>query len=601
MGRIVLAAASAAGVLAALSCDNRGAARRRIVQKENVEVVPVDDPSLGRAVGGLEAELATYAGDFSLGQDIPLTLTLRNVSQNDITLLRHRDEVYGYAFFTRFVVRMPYGTSVILGDPPGDCRFFPMRALSFPSSTSLRPGESYTWRTVLNVWRPLGFGIGSSGFPFGWYAIYADYSPVVGRHGSGLWVGTLRSNPIRFRVTRDPVRHDPEAIRWGQVAHGLRCGIATDKVVYQMGEKITGTVVVRNAGGANTPDGRIEISDIPIVRCHGTYERVPLTDRHDALKRPGSLWLEKDEEVKRKFDLSGLLKRYQVKPPVTLTLQGSAATTRKPNAPGAWLNRSVSDETRILIVDAPPRIESMDRRKLEAQLHEVEREIQHYFKQLKQPPRADYQSWAKRGKALRPLLPGLLKLSDMNVVHEALLLARDHFDAPEVVPHIIAVLDGLLKSPKDKEGGTRRLACEVLGAYRDAAAIPVLLRALKDTHVHIDFSPVEPGHALHMEWHAVWRDADQALRDITGANPIEPARSRNPVPAAPYQKAWQAWWRKDVRCGPCRHPRPARRARASRAMSQTPARISLEEIFDRPRRRSSKTIGTSPSFIPASD
>ena len=176
----------------------------------------------------------------------------------------------------------------------------------------------------------------------------------------------------------------------------------------------------------------------------------------------------------------------------------------------------------------------------EALASEVEDEIQRYFRQP--VPRKGYASWVKRGERLRPILPKLLASRDTKVIHEALLIARDRVGAPEIVPAVIAVLDNLLADPKDAEWVTRGLACEVLGKYRDPRAIPVLLRALQDPYLDyvLPLAPDVPG----MEWFAVWRDADSALRSITGANPTEEPCWNEPVEAESdtLRKAWQAWW-----------------------------------------------------------
>jgi hypothetical protein len=160
----------------------------------------------------------------------------------------------------------------------------------------------------------------------------------------------------------------------------------------------------------------------------------------------------------------------------------------------------------------------------------------------------------------------LLRSTDRNVVHEALVLARDVVSAPEVTaevtaegtaevgpelaaevaPGVMAVLEKLLAEPVDEEAGTRRLACDVLGKLRDARAVPVLLKALEDPYYHSELLSVGEGRAAERTWYAVWRDADRALRAITGASPIDQPRMREPqVPEVPdaLRDAWQAWWK----------------------------------------------------------
>ncbi len=147
----------------------------------------------------------------------------------------------------------------------------------------------------------------------------------------------------------------------------------------------------------------------------------------------------------------------------------------------------------------------------------------------------------------RALLPKLLASTERKVVHDALLAARDSFDAPEVVPHVISTLDRLLKNPRREEGLTRGLACGVLGKYRDRRAIPVLLKALEDPYLRIFRSRVPGVGGTHVEWVAVWRHADSALRRIAGASPVEEPRQREPIRGQQksFQKAWKAWWKKN--------------------------------------------------------
>jgi hypothetical protein len=125
-------------------------------------------------------------------------------------------------------------------------------------------------------------------------------------------------------------------------------------------------------------------------------------------------------------------------------------------------------------------------------------------------------------------------------------MARGQLQPPEVLPYAIAALERLLAKPKDEEGGTRRLACELLGEYPDPKAIPVLLKALDDPYLHMTLDHVPGVGGAHVEWSAVWRDADRALRRITKANPVPEARQREPIPGQQkaFCQAWQRWWRK---------------------------------------------------------
>jgi len=177
------------------------------------------------------------------------------------------------------------------------------------------------------------------------------------------------------------------------------------------------------------------------------------------------------------------------------------------------------------------------------QAAEVEKEIKAWFAGPQESN--TYGTWRRRGDSLRALVPVLLKSSDNNVVHEALLMARDEFSVPEVVPDVIRALEELLTTPADPEAGTRMVACDVLGKARNPKAIAVLLQALEDPYLQIVRTPVPGDHGVEMSWNAVWRDADAALRRITGANPVEPPGGRNPGDRDKTRKAWLAWWERE--------------------------------------------------------
>lgn len=118
-----------------------------------------------------------------------------------------------------------------------------------------------------------------------------------------------------------------------------------------------------------------------------------------------------------------------------------------------------------------------------------------------------------------------------------------------LIADMIFTLDELLRDPKDDEAGTRRLACDILGWSKSRKAIPVLLKALEDPYVKVEFTGMGSQGAAHMEWYAVWRDADEALREITGANPIPQPRQRSPIDGQreSVRKAWAEWWEHDAR------------------------------------------------------
>jgi hypothetical protein len=116
--------------------------------------------------------------------------------------------------------------------------------------------------------------------------------------------------------------------------------------------------------------------------------------------------------------------------------------------------------------------------------------------------------------------------------------------SPEVISEVIHTLDVLLSDRDDTQAGTRRLACDVLGRSKSREAIPVLLKALEDPYEWVDFRSMGPDRPAHMEWFAVWRDADEGLRQITGANPIPEPRQRSPIPGQreSVREAWLKWW-----------------------------------------------------------
>ena len=162
---------------------------------------------------------------------------------------------------------------------------------------------------------------------------------------------------------------------------------------------------------------------------------------------------------------------------------------------------------------------------------------------------SDHELDAKR---LRSLLPKMLQSSDMKLVHEALLIVRSDLfrnrqPSDTLQAAVIATLQRLLKDPRDSEAGTRCVACQVLGRCKSRKALPVLLEALADRYIRWDLSAPEPGAAAEMNWHAVWRDADAALRAITGANPIGQPGGRGPASGQheATRKAWEGWYRKN--------------------------------------------------------
>lgn len=137
--------------------------------------------------------------------------------------------------------------------------------------------------------------------------------------------------------------------------------------------------------------------------------------------------------------------------------------------------------------------------------------------------------------------------------HEKLLaVRRDQFKekqpSPQVISDVISTLDQLLRNKKDSQAGTRSLACGVLRLSKSRRAIPVLLKALEDPYEKVEFSRLKGESGAHVEWYAVWRDADDALREITGANPISQPGQRFPIKGQRESvlAAWAQWWKQNA-------------------------------------------------------
>ena len=138
---------------------------------------------------------------------------------------------------------------------------------------------------------------------------------------------------------------------------------------------------------------------------------------------------------------------------------------------------------------------------------------------------ADAAEQEKRdAQQLRFFLPKMLESSDINMTHEALLIIRDdqirgQRPSDELLAKVLSTLQRLLKTPKDSEGPTRRLACEVLGLSKSRKAILVLLDALADPYVQ-EYMSGEPGGHVSFGYNAVWREADEALRRSREQTPL---------------------------------------------------------------------------------
>jgi hypothetical protein len=162
-----------------------------------------------------------------------------------------------------------------------------------------------------------------------------------------------------------------------------------------------------------------------------------------------------------------------------------------------------------------------------------------------EPTRRD-QADAER---LRHLIPKMLQSSDTELVHESLLIIRsdagsNYPPSDKLLRQVVATLRRLLRSPTNTEASTRRLACEVFWRANWKESIPVLLEALDDPYEESDIFAGPDGHA-EVDWYAVWRSADGALRNLTGASPINAPRQRSPIDGQreKVRKAWHDWFK----------------------------------------------------------
>jgi hypothetical protein len=165
---------------------------------------------------------------------------------------------------------------------------------------------------------------------------------------------------------------------------------------------------------------------------------------------------------------------------------------------------------------------------------------------------------AQRDSRLVPqLLCEMLKSEDAKTADEALnviydTLREDHTGYPQTIPETIVTLRRLLERPKDDEVHARRMACEVLGSYRARIAMPVLVEALADPYEETYIAGGVEDYPAHQNWSAVWTSADSALREVTGANPIDaPGTDLYKDQREKVQAAWSKWYQATL-------PKPAK-------------------------------------------
>ncbi|MCD4824089.1 MAG: tetratricopeptide repeat protein [Phycisphaerae bacterium] len=215
---------------------------------------------------------------------------------------------------------------------------------------------------------------------------------------------------------------------------------------------------------------------------------------------------------------------------------------------------------------------------IKLQVQKVEKEIQAYIKELEAGSNSGYGAWLKGRKAIMPLLiPQLLASSNRHVKHEAMIMVRDAYGCKEFVPHVIVVLDNLLKKPQDTEAFTRIVACQVLGKWVDFRSVPLLLKALEDKYKYHRMVAAPPGcgGAEHI-YRTVWWEADEALRSITGASPIPKpyttGRSEEKHRKATLA-AWRKWWQENKD----KFPNPATLPGKRSAAENTKARLIFQK------------------------
>jgi hypothetical protein len=150
------------------------------------------------------------------------------------------------------------------------------------------------------------------------------------------------------------------------------------------------------------------------------------------------------------------------------------------------------------------------------------------------------------------LLCDMLKSEDAETVDEALHVIYDSFREdntgyPQTIPEVITTLRRLLERPKDDEADVRQWACGLLGTSRARIAVPVLVEALADPYEQSYIEGVGEDYPAVQNWSAVWTSADQSLREITGANPVDaPGMDLYKGQREKVQAAWSKWYQANL-------------------------------------------------------
>ena len=318
---------------------------------------PVASAPPGEAVEGLRAELQVEKSEFALGEPIRVILKLHNLTSGSMIVWQHRERTYAYHAFTHFVVQQPGSPPITLGKPPGDSRNFPCEEIPAYETTTVEAGAIYEWCTALNSWYPLN---GAFAFVPGVYILEAEYrsdAVEIPHPGQRLWRGRLLSNPVRITVTNKAAQADMDAPRWGEPAYGLRCGIATAKLAYALGERIPIRMTVEHVGTGDAGSARIEVpafSEFMLVsRGGGRNANFAFGGENMAAVARKGVWIEPGHSISGTFSLADDIAQW--KDPLPAVYEVWAETyAQRVNAEGTWDKPVRSQPIEILIVNQLP-------------------------------------------------------------------------------------------------------------------------------------------------------------------------------------------------------------------------------------------------------
>ncbi len=171
------------------------------MEKNVRQAIPLPD-KWGKEASGLRMGLRLRKSQFAPGEDIPVEICIRNVSETPITLLQHRLNIYDCYEHTRFKVVGPRDERWELVAK----LVFAMREHDAPLRRTLRPGESYIHTVRLNKWPAKLASTKEADTPQskpfaqpGDYSVTCTYSVGASARGEH-WTGTLTSNTVRVRI-----------------------------------------------------------------------------------------------------------------------------------------------------------------------------------------------------------------------------------------------------------------------------------------------------------------------------------------------------------------------------------------------------------------